>query len=452
MKKLFLFSLLFLSATAFAQFNEFPGQQKGNLMGGFGLTWIDGQPNYAFRVRPDISYKNFGIGLDLNLEFDANGNLRKENFNTTSDYLAIIRYLRYGYKNDDVYVQAGAIDNYTLGHGSIMYEYNNSPSVDNKKIGLVFDLNMEKWGFESIYSDFSTSGVAGGRLHFNPFKFTSLSNIWLLSNLEIGATFAGDFNDKAGVEAGIINPTTSAFTALVDNGSLSTFGFDLGLPLFKSSFTSLELYADYAKIVNFGDGISSGLLFKFNGAGLLNASLKFERRWNSSQYIPSYFGALYELERFSATYNASNHATTVASRINALRGITDSQNGFFGALTLDVMHYVNILGGYQRLDKLPQSGILNLRGEVAPTDAPYVVRAGYDKVNIIDETDMFKLDDRSTFYAELGYKPYSYLLVSMVYQWTFTPIRDNDKNIIAFAPQKKVEPRISFIYPFNVGH
>jgi hypothetical protein len=311
---------------------------------------------------------------------------------------------------------------------------------------------MEKWGFESIYSDFSTGAVAGGRLHIKPLKFTALGSIPVLSNLEVGATFAGDMNDKAGVEVGILNPATNAFNATIDNGSLSTYGFDIGLPLLKSPFASIELYADYAKIVNFGDGVSSGLLFDFNGLGLITASLKFERRWNSTQYIPSYFGPLYDIERFSAVYNSKNGSTTVFSKINELRSMTDPENGFFGALSLDVLHYIDVYGGYQRLDKLPTSGILNLRGEVAPTDMPFVARAGYDKINIIDESDLFKLDDRSTFYAELGYKPYTYLLVSMVYQWTFTPIRDDDKNIIGYQPQKKIEPRISFVYPFSVGH
>ena len=439
--------ILFLMVSVHAQTNTFPGQPPSALTGGFGLTWIDGAPTYAFRIRPDISFKNFGVGLDLNLEFDASGKLRKENFNTASDYLSIIRYVRYGYKKDPVYAQIGAIDYYTLGHGSIMYQYANSPSVDNKKIGLVFDLNMDKWGFESIYSDFSEGSVVGTRVHIKPLQFTSLSVIPVISGLEIGASFAGDYNSKAGVEAGSLNPATNTFTSSIDDGSISVYGFDLGLPLLTSSMLNIELYTDYAKIVNFGDGVSAGFLFNFNGLGLATAALKFERRWNSKEYIPSYFGSLYEIERFNATY-VSPTRTDVQSRAQELRAATDPQNGFFGSLSIDVLHLLDIYGGYQRLDKLPQSGILNMRAEVAPTSVPFVVRAGYDKNNIIDEKDLFTLDNRSALYAEVGYKPYPYLLVSMLYQWTFTPLRDKDDNITGFEPQKKIEPRVSFIYPF----
>lgn len=64
---------------------------------------------------------------------------------------------------------------------------------------------------------------------------------------------------------------------------------------------------------------------------------------------------------------------------------------------------------------------------------------------------MFTLDDRSYLYAEVGYKPYPYLLVSMVYSWMFTPVRDADDKITGYAPQKKIEPRVSLVYPLNFG-
>jgi hypothetical protein len=114
------------------------------------------------------------------------------------------------------------------------------------------------------------------------------------------------------------------------------------------------------------------------------------------------------------------------------------------------MGLLGVTGSYQRLDKTPDSGILHLVTEVAPNSFPIVVRGGYDKINIGSETDLFRLDDRSYLYFELGYKPYPYLLVSMVYQWTFSPVRDSDNNIVSYAPQKRIEPRVTFNYPFNL--
>ena len=89
--------------------------------------------------------------------------------------------------------------------------------------------------------------------------------------------------------------------------------------------------------------------------------------------------------------------------------------------------------------------------EIAPEDAPFLLRAGYDKTNIGNETAIFKLDDKSYLFFEIGYKPVDFLVVSIVYDWTFTPVYDNDKNIIDYLPQKRIEPRVYFVYPFQFG-
>jgi hypothetical protein len=179
--------------------------------------------------------------------------------------------------------------------------------------------------------------------------------------------------------------------------------------------------------------------------GLVNASAKLERRFNNARYIPSYFNSLYEIERFQVdSYHGT--FTSKASKLDTI--IAD--NGYYGELLIDVMGLFDVVGSYQRLDKDPDSGILHLVTEVAPNTLPFVARAGYDKINIRGEKDLFKLDDRSYLYFELGYKPYPYLLVSMIYQWTFAPIMDADKNIIGYEPQKRIEPRVTFIYPFNM--
>jgi hypothetical protein len=92
-----------------------------------------------------------------------------------------------------------------------------------------------------------------------------------------------------------------------------------------------------------------------------------------------------------------------------------------------------------------------LETDISPQDLSFIARAGYDKINIRDEKDLFKLDDRSYLYAELGYKPIPYIIVSMVYSWTFSAVKDNDKNVIDYVPQKRIEPRVYFVVPFNFG-
>jgi hypothetical protein len=436
--------VIILSYQLFSQTFNYPRPDEGNITGGFGLNWIDGKPHYKLNFQPEISFMNFGMGLDLNLDFESSGKIRKENFNEFSDYLSVIRYIRYGMKDEPVYLRLGALGYYTLGHGTIMNNYNNSPSFDNRKIGLIADINFGKFGFESIYSSFGQAGIMGVRGYVFPIQFTSAAQMPIISNLELGLTLISDFNNLARVDSGYFD-SNGEFKVVKDGGDVAFIGFDVGLPLIKTSKTKILFYFDYNKMIDFGSGIATGVKFDLNGLGLINLSSKLERRINNGKFVPAYFNSLYEIERFKA----SPATNTYFTKVNLVNSITENQNGFYGDLLVRVFNLFDILGSYQRLDKSPSSGILNLRTSIEPENFSFVLRAGYDKINIRDEGDLFKLDDRSYLFAELGYKPVEYLLVSMIYNWTFTPVRDVNNNIISFEPQKRIEPRISFVYPFK---
>jgi hypothetical protein len=444
MKKLFLFfTVLFLTVSAHAQIDNYPRPGQGNFDGGFGLNWIDGDLYYTFHIRPELSFANFGVGLDLNLDINQNGNLRKEDFNEFSDYLSIIRYIRYGMKNDPVYVKVGALDYYTLGYGNIMLNYNNSPSYDARTIGLVTDIDFGEFGLESIYSNFLEAGVIAIRGYARPLKFTNAGSIPIIGNLTVGGTYAVDFNKYAGI---VFNQPQST-SAFIDNGSINIVGVDLGLPLLSTRMVGLQLYADETKIINFGSGSAIGIKADFNVFGIINTSAQFERRFNKSQYIPGYFNSFYEIERYQ--YNTASGI--YSSMETKLANMTNPDNGYFGELYVNALGLFYVLGTYERLDKTPYSGILHFEANAAPENLLVVIKAGYDKVNISSETEIFKLDDRSLLYFEFGYKPDPYIVVSMFYNWTFAPIRDSNNNIIDYQPQKRVEPRITFVYPFNFG-
>src|SRR5690606_14258128 len=146
--------------------------------------------------------------------------------NEASDYLSIIRYVRYGLKNDPVFIKVGALDYYTLGHGSIMQHYNNSPTFDNRRIGLVADIDFGKFGFESIMGTFSPAGVFGIRGYVRPLQFSEASDLPIIGNLEVGASFVSDLNKDAGIISGNYNNSSREFIVTKDEGAISVIGFD----------------------------------------------------------------------------------------------------------------------------------------------------------------------------------------------------------------------------------
>ena len=429
----------------FSQFNQmFPlNPQEGFFGGGAGMTWIDDKPHVTAHFFPEFSFANFGIGIDLNLEFDEQGQVRTENFNEFSDYLSIIRYARYGYRYDPLYVRLGALDFASLGHGSIMHRYNNSLSYDTRKIGVEFNVDFNVFGIEGVYSSFGENSVVGARGYVRPLTMTRLSGVPILGGIEFGATYTTDLNEFSGVMSGVFDST---FTAIEDSGPIKIFGLDVSLPIIKGSFGIINLYYDYAEIVHYGSGRSTGIDLNLNGLGLIDVKAKFERRWNGPQYLPNYFNAFYELDRFKF----DEETNLVTSKVQILESNISVGNGYYGELWISVLNSFDIIGSYQRLDDNPESGVMQLRTDISPENTSIVARAGYDKINIQDEKDLFTLDDRSYLYAEVGYKPIEYILMSVIYQWTFSPVRDVDDNVINYVPQKKIEPRVSFVYPIDL--
>lgn len=439
---LLLFSFQFLQSQGL---RDLKGSNQ--FAGGLGLSWINGEPYYLFNLSPDISFGKFGVGLDVNFRIDRNGNLRNEDFNTFSDYLSLIKYVRYGQKRDPFYIRVGGLDRAILGQGNIVYYYNNRASYDNRKIGIELDIDFGQFGFESVYGDLSGKGLLGIRGYTRPLQLTELKNIPVIGKLEIGATFATDLNDYAGVTNAAIDPNTKSLKIISDEGNISIVGFDALLPLLKTKIINIDLYSNFTKILKFGSGATVGAGFSFNGLGLVSLDLKFERWFNGDQFIPRYFNQLYEVNRL----RVDSTTGFLSSRANELKGSISRGNSYFGELLIGVLNFIQIYGSYSRYDKISNSGILRLETDLTPVSASYVFRAYYDKVGIQDEKDIFTLDERSILTAEAGYKPISYLLVSFIYQWTFAPVYDVNDKVVGYKTQKRIEPRVSLVFPLNFG-
>lgn len=412
---------------------------QGEFRGGLGRTWIDGKPFYLISLTPEVSFDKIGIGLDLNLRIGTDGKVRATDWGRF--YAKVIRYVRYGQKRDSLYARVGVLDYAQLGHGFIAYLYNNSPSYDDRHIGLELDVNLGDWGFESMFSDisFSRAGIFGVRGYVRPLKYTTLSLVPVIGDIEVGGTYVGDFNENAGITNLAFNPITKTLTK-TDVGSIQIFGLDVGFPILNFQQLHSTLYVDYAKIRKFGSGGALGIDFSLRGLGLVNLFSKLERRFLGNQFLPSYFNAFYELERYTP-------ASPIQSKAQLLNNTINAGNGIYGELLVDVLGFIHVRGSYQRLDKSPRSGILHLETGTGHEIPYFYAQVGYDKKNVGNETAIFKVDQNSLLHCEIGYRPINYLVISLLYQWTFAPVTDAQGNI-SYKTQKRIEPKATLVYTF----
>ncbi len=410
-------------------------KEQQSIAGGVGVTFIDGKPFYLINLMPELSFGKLGVGLDLNIRVGQDGKIRTEDFDEAYDYLRIIRYIRWGLKKDPVYFRIGTLDYARIGHGFILYMYRNSASYDLRRVGLEFDLDFEKFGFETVYGDVAGGSVLGTRGYVRPLKYTTLANAPILGNLEAGVTYAADFNLNANKTWG---DATGTVQKAQDGGALSIFGVDIGLPIISLSILNSTLYADYAKIVNYGSGFATGIDLNFSGLGLVTLGGKLERRFLRDQFLPAYFGPLYERERYIPL------DTTFISKAQVLKKAV-AQSGYYGEVFINALGIIRIIGGYQSFDDLPNSGILHFELETGNTVPGVLLRGGYDKKNI---GQVFTVDNNSVLYAQIGYKPLPYLIVSTLYEWTFTEEKDQSGRVVGYKTQRRIEPKIGFAFSF----
>ncbi len=432
MKKIssLIFSLILVSLIAspiLAQQSNAFGN-SGSFTGALGMTVIDDDTYFTINLTPDISFGKFGVGLNINLLYNTkNGAIRSVDWDESYDWARLIRYLRYGHKRENVYARIGTLDAARLGHGFLMNYYTNEASFDRRKIGLAFDIDFGTAGFETVTNNLGRFEIFGARAYARPLK--PYIDVPLVKDLTFGATYITDVDpdSRRGTEDG-----------------LYAIGFDVELPLIRIPMLNTFTYFDWAKIDSFGSGIAFGVEANLRViAGVAEVTAKLERRILGKEFIPAYFDAFYEIERYQHQPPLSSY---VYRKDQRLALIQDETKGVFGELVGHILNTIRLVGSFQRLDQRPNSGILHLAADSGDKIPVLALQANYDKMGIETLNDAFTLDDRSIARIGVGYKVKPYLMLFMDYIHTFQ--FDEVKN--KYKAQKRISPRVAFVYNFGL--
>ncbi len=425
----FLLTLLFVTTSkaqvgmiGYGRYDKF-----GLLGGGLGYTSIDNDSYVTITLTPELSFGKIGVGLNVLLLYNTNnGHIRSKDWDESYDYFRAIRYLRYGWKGDDLYTRIGTLDATRIGHGFIMNYYTNEANWDNRKIGLTLDSDFGRYGIETMTSNLGRSEIIGGRFYLKPFK--NVLNMPLLNKVIFGATYITD-----------VDPDVNRAT---ENDDVSVYGLDIELPFIDNKLLWTAIYADYAKINNFGSGKAVGVGLRLKGMGeFVYFEARLERRWLGEEFLPSYFDSFYEIDRYVPLTS-----TTGVYKTEILSGITSSLKGVFGELRSNILGIVDIIGNFQKLDAVDNSGILHINA-ITRRHIPLVTfQATYDKKNIGSFKDIRTLDNRSIARLGIGYKIKPFLILFMDYIWTF----ELDEESNQYIPQERYSPRLVFNYEFSM--
>jgi hypothetical protein len=438
MKTIIVFlALVFTASLCYSQdMNMFMEEPSNSVNGGFGVTWIDGTAYTTFTIAPELAFGKLGIGLNVELLFNNSEGFkfRKEGWDKGAGAFRMIRYLRWGLKNDPLYIRVGSLQSATIGHGFIMGYYSNEANYDSRKIGLEFDMDFDSFGIETMTSNLGNLEIIGSRLFVRPLFSTDIP---IIKNFEVGASYVTD-----------LNPDNLKDT----NDGVYEWGADVGLPLIKLNFLTWDIYADYAKINNYGSGTAYGTMVSIPSLiGVLGVYAKLEKRFLGDEFLPNYFNTLYELERQELPSDYYKTDPVLGSLMLTKAGYLSyvgKTEGIFGELAGQILGKVRLAGSYQDLQNTKNGGILHL--EAKSTDLIPNVRLlyTYDKVGIESFKDARTLDFRSVAIGEIGYKAYPFMYVTLQYRWNWVEYVNEDTGETGYKSQERFQPGVSFSFEF----
>ena len=197
-----------------------------------GSVTVDQEQLYRLSFRPDLPLGRLGIGLDVELFVERNGDLGRRGWQagsstqTLDSVLRKIYYVRYGRPNDAVYVKIGALDDATLGYGLIMDSYRNTlhyPGI--KKTGLqlrIANLVGTNIGLEGVINNLQDFQEGGALIGLRAFGY--------IADIELGVTFVADLDQYSGLRDGDSDGVPDQIDAFPDDRTLALDNDSDGVP------------------------------------------------------------------------------------------------------------------------------------------------------------------------------------------------------------------------------
>lgn len=439
------FLLLTLTFTAQAFSNEPGGFNDSGLQTGdrptagfvLGATTVDGINYQQVGIRADIPIGKLGLGLDIQLLLDEEGNVREEDWDETEDYFNIIYYIRWDKKGAPFYTKIGGLDYSYIGYSNIVNGYSNMIEYpDYKRIGMEMDINLNTFRAELLLNDYKElateepSMVIASRFAYK-----------IAEKLEIGFTVASDLNEYNGFkdndDDGYPNeiddypdddryvtnhdyligegysqstideivahggfdgfPVTSDTRATLSEfdfsgkqSDLTILGIDVGYPLIQGDFLKMDVYSTYADILDYGWGITAPGFRALLGSIF---SFRAEYRLQSKEFLYGYFDQTYELER-AQFYRPETGSSYYNTKQDQLKAVTDDMSGYLVGAGIDFQGYVAFDARYQAMEADDEDDkTKSIFGELILNDnkiamLPKVI--GYYAQNNVEDLDEWK--------------------------------------------------------------
>ena len=377
---------------------------------GVGSATIDGNIYNQIALRPEINLGKLGVGLDLVLYVDNDGNIRKDEWDEATDFIDKFLYVRWAETSDPVWFKIGSLENVTLGYGGLLSGYSNMmefPSV--RRVGLNTGINIGKFGSELFLANIKDFGRGGTILGMRG-TFTISDDL----PITFGISYISDMNQFSGLKDRDKDTYPDIFDDFPDSTNLwndtdrdglpdphfgldssrwdidadgdniydqlddslflkptpfsieqnksvaNGFTFDVGYPILQGKSFRLLVYSELNRLSFPIVETEQFSRAERNGTGItipgLRASLfnfieaRIEYRVKNDYFLPQFFDQAYDLNRILPVY--SDSGTVVYTKDMLVFSDSSSSvnsKGYFGSLGFDLFNLATFQTSYANM-------------------------------------------------------------------------------------------------------
>lgn len=382
---------------------------------GIGATAIEGV--FFAVLRPDLNLRfgKFGLGLgaplrlqimDTNvlnvidpstyeLAFADLGRFRFEDWDQIEDAVRPLRYLTWGRKEDNLYIDLNRVHALTIGHGQLVRRYQPNLDIDEDRLFATVDGYLDFGGFEVMAGPFPIPRMAGALVFVKPLGL--FFDDYFSKSLSFGASYVTDLNAPTTLVADP-NPADQRPQLAVDAAGeflwensgevvgdrVQGVGVDAEIKLVKWEFIDLKVYGDYSHL--FLPGVPERDVAAFSDGGFALGSLlrmsigsrpvrpledeseevrlgkaprelkadhamrfRLEGRTFGPQYLPSYFNTLYEVDRLQFGQAVNESRARLPTKIGFLADNAGEpwRAGYYAEGSYTWVDYIGFTAAYE---------------------------------------------------------------------------------------------------------
>ncbi|MBN1947404.1 MAG: hypothetical protein JW797_17165 [Bradymonadales bacterium] len=283
-----------------------PDRLTTTLDAGIGFSSIGEDGFIETNLGVSLGFGKFEVGLQAPLRWrviddppEDDGAIRGQDWDEPSDWLRILRFIRYGSRYETYYLRGGELVGVVMGHGTIVSGYNNVVDVNHFQWGIDGALNLYFGGLELLLDNIVSAEVMGMRVYLRPWTFFQPDSFW--SRLAFGLTFAGDRDVPQRLyltDTGhyVIDEVGNVLVAR--RGETGLLGIDAELQVFSNEWVSVTPYTDLNFHLGYGAGFHLGNFANFTFSEAVGLNTRLEFRALGEGYTAEYFDGLYEVEKF----------------------------------------------------------------------------------------------------------------------------------------------------------